>query len=276
MTSIRRHPITGEPIVFAPERALRPNAFGHQTDACPFCPGHEGETPPEIMRIGGPWRVRVFANKYPMTPRHEVIVESPRHGTTFATIEDPASVVDTYVARYRALSDDPSIAHVLIFKNHGAMAGASLEHIHSQVAGTAFMPPRIERELAAFRNRCPLCILPPRELIVSESEHFVRFSPHGSSFAYEQWIVPRRHAANFLTMNEDEHRELADHLSRTAASIERISTSYNWLMMNFTDSAAHWYVQAIPRLTTIAGFELGTGSMASIVDPAEAAERLRN
>ncbi len=276
MTSIRRHPITGEPIVLAPERALRPNAFGRQSDSCPFCPGHESETPPEILHVGEPWHIRVFDNKYPMTPRHEVIVESRHHDATFATIEDPEAVVEAWVARYRSLIAAAAIRHVLIFKNHGPQAGASLAHIHSQIVGTELVPPRVERELAAFRDRCPLCIPPSRELIVDESTHYIRFAPHGSSFAYEQWIVPRRHGANFLSMDSSERRELASHLSRTAVSIERLSASYNWLLMNFNDDAAHWYVQAMPRLTTIAGFELGSGMMIDIIDPAAAAERLRD
>ncbi len=276
MTSIRRHPITGEPIVFAPERALRPNAFGPQSDICPFCPGHEHETPPEILRAGDPWRVRVFGNKYPMTQRHEVVVESARHDASFATIEDPESVVEAYVARYRDLASDSRLQNILIFKNHGAMAGASLAHVHSQIAGTTFVPPRVERERAAFRERCPLCVPPPRELIIAESEHFVRFAPHGSSFAYEQWIVPRQHEANFATMSGTRLSSFASELSSSARSIERISASYNWLVMNFRDDDAHWYVQAMPRLTTIAGFELGAGAMVSIVDPAEAAARLRD
>lgn len=77
-------------------------------------------------------------------------------------------------------------------------------------------------------------------------------------------------------MDSSERRELASHLSRTAVSIERLSASYNWLLMNFNDDAAHWYVQAMPRLTTIAGFELGSGMMIDIIDPAAAAERLRD
>jgi UDPglucose--hexose-1-phosphate uridylyltransferase len=270
VSEIRRHPITGEPVLFAPDRASRPNAFTHESDACPFCPGHEHETPPEIARIGDPWRVRVFDNKYPTTPQHEVIVESPRHDATFGSLDDPAEVIAMYIERDRAI-DAP---HVTIFKNHGPMGGASLEHIHSQIAGLPFVPPRVERELAAFASHCPLCETPQH--VIDESEHFVRFAPHGSSFAYEQWIVPRRHAANFAMLKDDEIDDLALRLRDAARSMERIAASYNWLIMNFRAAPAHWYVQAMPRLTTIAGFELATGTFIDIIDPAEAAERLRD
>ena len=301
MSEIRRNLITGEPVLFAPERASRPNAFApdvypersegspeasyeHTPIAtaplipryardevrCPFCPGHEHETPPEIARIGDPWRVRAFENKYPATPRHEVIVESPRHDATFGALENAAEIVAMYVERYRAVAGDAK--HVTLFKNHGPLGGASLEHIHSQVVGTSFVTPRVERELAAFASRCPLCA--PLEHVIDESEHFVRIAPHGSAFAYEQWIVPRRHAPDFASMTDDETADLALRLRDAARSMERIAASYNWLLMNFA-GAAHWYVQAMPRLTTVAGFELATGTFIDIIDPAEAARRLR-
>jgi UDPglucose--hexose-1-phosphate uridylyltransferase len=271
VTEIRRNLITGEPVIFAPERASRPNAFDayrreRLSPHCPFCPGHEDETPPEIARSGDPWRVRVFANKYPTTPRHEVIVESPRHDATFAAIEHPAEIVAMYIERYRAIS----APHVAIFKNHGPMGGASLEHIHSQIAGMTFVPPRVERELAAFAAQCPLC--EPDAIVIEESEHFRRIAPRGSAFAYEQWIVPRRHAPNFAAMSDDAIDDLGMRLRDVATSMERIAASYNWLFMNFADTA-HWYVQAMPRITTIAGFELATGTFINIVDPERTCSR---
>lgn len=267
---LRRNLITGEPVIFAPHRASRVPHTG-----CPFCPGNEHETPPELARSGDPWRVRVFDNKYPFAPRHEVIVESPRHEATFGGIENPAEAVAMYVERYRAMR---GASYIALFKNHGPMAGASLAHMHSQLAGVAFIPPRIERELAAFAKSCPLCLWgglenPPH--IIDESEHFRRIAPHGSAFAYEQWIVPRRHATDFTTMSDDETDDLALRLRDAARSMERIAPSYNWLFMNFP-AAGHWYVQAMPRTTTIAGFEIATGTFIDIVDPAAAAQRLRD
>jgi UDPglucose--hexose-1-phosphate uridylyltransferase len=302
VNEIRRNLITGEPVIFAPDRASRFGAvYPERSEGllaapdqnacmaaapliprsardellCPFCPGNEHETPPELARVGGPWRVRVFDNKYPFAPRHEVIVESPRHDATFGEIDNPAEIVAMYVERYRAME---SAAHVALFKNHGPMAGASLEHLHSQIAGLPFVPPRIARELVAFAASCALCA--PLEHVVDESEHFVRIAPHGSAFAYEQWIVPRRHAANFSMLSDDEIGDLAIRLRDAARSMERIAASYNWLFMNFTEtrtgvSAPHWYVQAMPRTTSVAGFELATGTFIDIIDPTAAARRLR-
>jgi UDPglucose--hexose-1-phosphate uridylyltransferase len=121
----RTNPITGERVLFAPERAARRNAFGDDSDErCPFCPGHESDTPPEVARLGrsmtDPWRVRVFPNKYPPTGGAEVIVESPRHEESFASVEHAENVVSMYVERCRAHAD---AAYVSLFKNEGHARG---------------------------------------------------------------------------------------------------------------------------------------------------------
>ena len=142
---IRRNPITGAPVLLAPERLLRPHALGGDEEiVCPFCPGHERETPPEIWRDGDPWSIRVFPNKYPATERHEIVVETADHDAGFEDLDRAAGIVDAWLDRYRALS--PAI----IFKNHGRAAGASLTHAHSQILGTPFVPPRLAAEAAAF------------------------------------------------------------------------------------------------------------------------------
>jgi UDPglucose--hexose-1-phosphate uridylyltransferase len=294
LTSVRRNPITGEPVIFAPERATRPNALAGgraipplptgtiaRPPSCPFCPGFEHETPPEIARVserqvseGRPWLVRVFPNKYPSSRWHEVIVESPHHDATFGGLDHPASVVAMYAERHRDLAAREGVRSVVLFKNHGAMGGASLEHIHSQLVGLEFIPPRVAREQQAFAAACPLCETIHRELVIEESEHFVRLAPYCSSFAFEQWIVPRRHAASFGSITNRESDDLAAALSVAARSLERISAAYNWMVMSF-DGPAHWYIQAVPRLTTIAGFELATSTFIDIIDPAAAARQLR-
>jgi UDPglucose--hexose-1-phosphate uridylyltransferase len=273
---IRFHPITGEPMLLAPERANRPNALGTQASRpqstgeqeCPFCAGNEQETPPEIARIGDPWRARVFPNKYPATAHHEVIVESPRHDADYDSLDDALAL---YVDRYRALIARDGVQSVSLFKNHGPFAGASIEHPHSQIIGTDFVPPRIARELAAFEraSSCPLCDDPGT--IIDANDAFVWLTPHGSAMPYQQWIVPRLHAPE---MNDI--AALAPLLARAARASLTIEPSFNWIFMNFARAPrAHWYVEIFPRLAMIAGFEIGSGTAINIVDPAQAAVRLR-
>ena len=249
---IERNPITGDEVIVAPERARRPNIYRDPNEACPFCPGNESMTPPEIARAGDPWRVRVFPNKYPATEHHEVIVESREHDG-FAN-----EAAQIYVDRYRALIRDA--AHVSIFKNHGPLAGASIPHPHSQIVATSFVPPRIRREAEAFRERCALCSLD--EPMIADSPNYRCIAPRGAMFAYEQWIVPKTHANEM-----SEPQELAELLQASSRAMLTLADSFNWIFMNFArEPRAHWYVQLFPRTAMHAGFEIGNGSAINAVD----------
>jgi UDPglucose--hexose-1-phosphate uridylyltransferase len=267
----RNHPITGEPIVFAPERASRPGAFGDAGDErCPFCPGHEEDTPPPVATVGDPWRVRVVPNKYPPVPGAEVIVESARHDASFDEIDHAEEIVRMYVDRYRAHRD---AAYVSLFKNHGPRAGASIPHVHSQVMPLPFVPPRVRRERAAFANGCPLCAGIDGH-VIAERESFTWIAPAGSGMPYQQWLVPKRHVADVTELPDAAIAELAAHLQASSAAMLTLGDSYNWMLMN-SAPPAHFYVELFPRLANFGGFELGSATFVQIVDPALAAERLR-
>lgn len=264
---IERNPITGDPVIIATGRSGRPNIFRNGDEPCPFCAGNEALTPPEICRAGDPWRVRVFPNKYPATEHHEVAVESPDHAATFDRITHAEEVVRIYVDRFQALAR--TAASVSIFKNHGAMAGASIPHLHSQIIGTPFIPPRIARELQGFLSHCPLCS--STDWLIAETPNYRWIAPPGSIFAYEQWIVPKRHSSQV-----SEPAELSQLLQRSAKAMQRLSDSFNWIFVNFPrDSRGHWYVQLFPRLAVHAGFELGTGSAINVIEPRAAAQLYR-
>lgn len=278
MTAFRRHAITGEPVLFAPERADRPGAFVDSADGarCPFCPGHELDTPPEILRVETPWQIRVVPNKYPSVPGAEVIIESPDHDATFDRIDHAADVVRVYIERHRAHA---GAAHVALFRNEGAPAGSSISHLHSQLVPLPFLPPRIERELAGFARAetCPLCDDVADDLLIRETSAFRWFAPWASLTPYQQWIVPKRHLATITEFTSEEIEELASLLRSAAAATRRIAHAFNWMFMTFPrTSAAHCYIEVFPRVTTIAGLELGTGTFVEIVDPVAAARRLRS
>jgi UDPglucose--hexose-1-phosphate uridylyltransferase len=266
---IERNPITGDAVIIAPERADRPNIDRAADARCPFCPGHEADTPPEIWRDGTPWNIRIFRNKYPATEHHEVIVEGADHQAPFDRL-DPvvaARVVDRYMDRYRELSR--SSRYVCVFKNHGVLAGATIPHPHSQILGVPFLPARIGREGEAFTPRCPLCEL--RDEPIETTENYRWLAPHGASMAYEQWIVPAGHESEMR-----DGRELASILQRAAREMLKIADAFNWIFINFPQQPkAHWYVQMFPRLSTVAGFELGAGSAINTVDATRARGDIR-
>jgi UDPglucose--hexose-1-phosphate uridylyltransferase len=272
----RLHPITGDSIVYAPERSERPHAFGEGDDPerCAFCPGHECDTPPTIAAAGDPWRVRVIANKYPALEGAEVIIDAPHHEATFDRIDHADEAVRVYVARYRAHAD---AAHVSLFKNQGPRSGASIPHMHSQVMPLPFLPPRIRHEGESFA-RCATCPLCKRVdgAVIRETASFTWLTPAGSGMPYQQWIVPKRHVSEMTTFDDTEIAELAALLQSASAAMLTLGDSYNWTFLNFARlAAAHCYVELFPRLTTLfGGFEIGTGSFVQILDPAIAAERL--
>jgi len=302
--TFRRHAITGEEILFAPQRASRRGAWlssraesgdlaGRDDDRaaqtassldyarddderCPFCPGHESDTPAEIARIGGAqrWKARVFPNRYPAIAGAEVIVESPDHDARFESIDHAREIVALYADRYRAHRD---AAYTALFKNEGSEAGASIPHLHSQLLPLPFVPPRIARERDAFANAnaCPLCAV--LETVIVETDSFRWIAPVGSWMPYQQWIVPRRHVSAISELDDRELAEAGALLQKTSSATGRIAPAFNWTFMNFPGVAkAHAYIDVLPRMTTIAGLELGTGTFVEIIDPAAAAERLRS
>lgn len=279
------HPITGEPILMAPERAARPRAFGGDAEeVCPFCPGNEALTPPEVARVerGGRWIARAFPNKYPAAEHHEVIVEAPEHEATFGEVAHAADVVALFVDRYRALAALPDVAYVSLFKNDGTMAGASIPHLHSQLLAVPFVPPRVAREAAAFARaeECVMCAAVETHrkagFVVRENDAFTWLVPSGSQMANEQWLVPKRHQHEMTAMTAEEQAALAELLRASAAATKRLASSMNWLFLNFPrEASAHWYVDVFPRRTTVAGFELATGTFIEVIEPAETARILR-
>jgi UDPglucose--hexose-1-phosphate uridylyltransferase len=262
-----RTPVTDDPVILAPAREQRPNVF--EGAPCPFCPGAEDQTPPEIARDGEPWRIRVFPNRYPPTEQAEVIVESASHTASFDELpaDHAARTVEMYFERYRAIGAN----YVAIFKNNGRLAGASIPHLHSQIVGTPFVPLRPAREGEAFARaaRCPLCDGGEHPLI-AETEHYRWIAPRGSRLAYQQWIVPNRHEHDL-----SEPGDLASLLQSSVRAMRTISDSFNWAFVTFPHQRrGHWYVELFPRVAMIAGYELGTGTFINTIDPIDAAKTL--
>jgi UDPglucose--hexose-1-phosphate uridylyltransferase len=212
-------------------------------------------------------------------PGAEVIVESPEHSATFERLEHANEVVGMTIERYRAHTD---AAYTAVFKNEGPAGGASIPHVHSQVMPVPFLPPRIEREARAFAgsSHCPLCEALESHrrdgLVIQETDGFAWLAPSASWMPWQQWIVPRAHASEMSTLDDARVAELALLLRNASRSMRVVSDSFNWAFLNFPRmNAAHWYVDLFPRRTTIAGFELSTGTFVEIMDPAMTARQFR-
>ena len=156
----------------APARAARPHDVGAPSNplGCPFCPGNEDQTPPEVAAVrpgGGPpdspgWLVRVIPNKFPaLAPEegvHEVVLNSPRHVVRLADLEPrrPSLPVRVWAERLAAVGADPRGLWPFLFLNQGAAAGASLQHTHTQIMGLPFAPPRLVARERAFEEAAVL------------------------------------------------------------------------------------------------------------------------
>lgn len=260
--------------ILAESRGARPLDFSGESGPCPFCPGNESMTPPEINRVGNPWKVRVFPNKYPATDCHEVIVDSPVHGVSLSDLsdEDLATAIAVWRERTQEAYRSEQISYVSLFHNRGMTAGASRRHIHTQLIGLPFLPPAIEKEKALYEGgQCPVEEIASKSHVFSEESGLVAFCPDVSRFPYEAWIMPADHRG-FLP---EETASLARVLKKLLIGINAILSGpdYN-LIIKTMPGEWHWRAEIIPRTGFMAGFELDTGCHILSVAPARAAEEL--
>jgi UDPglucose--hexose-1-phosphate uridylyltransferase len=226
---------------------------------------------------------------------HEVIIENPSHNTTIAMmsyhqVENPLLA---YQQRYNTLKNDPQIKSITIFKNNGRESGTSLAHPHSQLIATPIITPYYHRrfdvavDYYSDTGNCLYCDIINEELknkdrIVTETEDFVVFHPYASRSSYETWIIPREHDSSFGLFPKNHHAGLAVLLKDTLLCLYRglNNPAYN-LMVNTSvtkdeeNPYFHWHIRIVPRLSMIAGFEMGSGIYINTVLPEDAARFLR-
>jgi UDPglucose--hexose-1-phosphate uridylyltransferase len=262
------------------------------------------------------WNLRVVPNQFPVLRvegtldrqgegifdrmngigAHEVIVESPRHLDTLADMGDDAIEQVLWAARERMqdLRHDRRFRYIIVFKNHGSAAGASLDHSHSQLIALPIVPREVRDEVdgacAHFRakERCVFCDILRQETkdgqrLIAENADIVAVAPYAPRFPFETWMLPRRHEAHFENAPRHEYASLARLLGDILRRINRTlgSPPYNLLIHTApiaeqADDYYHWHVEIIPKLTKVAGFEWATGFYLNPTSPEEAAQVLRD
>ncbi len=329
MPELRRDPITGRWVIIATDRAKRPTDFVRekvqvrQSAFCPFCYGNESKTPPEILAHRGNgtgpdtpgWTIRVVPNKFPAlgiegsldrqgeglydkmngVGAHEVIIETPEHSMTLATmpVERVEEVLWVYRDRITDLKKDQRFKYILIFKNHGDAAGASLEHPHSQLIALPVVPKRVREEVDGaqnhynFKERCIFCDITRQEMdsgnrVVAENQGFIVLAPFAPRFPFEMWIVPKVHQSAFEACQQCELQQLAAILKDMLIRLDKVldCPPYNYIIHTSPISEGaedyyHWHLEIMPKLTKVAGFEWGTGFYINPTPPEEAAKFLR-
>jgi UDPglucose--hexose-1-phosphate uridylyltransferase len=326
---LRKDPITGRWVIIATDRAKRPTDFVrekveiHGSGFCPFCPGNEAKTPPEILayrkdgsqRDTPGWSLRVVPNKFPALGiegtlnrqgeglydkmngigAHEVIIETPDHKLTLASM--PVRAVEDVLWAFRDrildLKKDRRFKYVLIFRNHGEAAGASLEHTHSQLIALPVVPKRVREEVDSakeyynFKERCIFCDIIRQEVedgvrMIAENQSFIVLAPYAPRFPFEMWIVPKVHQSAFEESQKYEFEQLAVILKDMLTRLDRVldSPAYNYVIHTSPIPEAsndyyHWHLEIMPKLTKVAGFEWGTGFYINPTPPEESAKFLR-
>jgi UDPglucose--hexose-1-phosphate uridylyltransferase len=322
MPELRHDAISGRSVIVAIERAARPFIFpaapgtGAEPDDCPFCAGREAMTPPEVHRTGegAPetegWRVRVVPNLYPIvgpaephdpanakdfgvmhgaTPvagAHEVVVLSPDHNVSFASLDDDAAIEVLTVIRERVqLHLAAGHAYVQAFINHGKAAGASIAHPHAQVVALDLVPGAVDAAI----DRLATTDLVARELADARRDDLVvidgaapAWSPFAAWVPYGLRVAHRSTRARVEDATDAEIRVVAlglrDALRRLHAALGDVP--YNVIIRTAPPGRPagefHWHVDVLPRTTLVAGFEEGTGILVNVVPPELAAARLRD
>lgn len=329
MPELRKDPVIGRWVIISTERAKRPSDFklepepkGNAND-CPFCEGKEMMTPPEIMayrnngstRDGPGWRLRVVPNKFPALRiegsldrrgegmydtmngigAHEVIIETPQHLNDLVSFSPPMmeELIWAYHDRMVDLKKDPRFKYVMIFKNKGSAAGASLEHTHSQLIALPVVPKRVSEEMSgareyySFKERCVFCDMIRQELkdcvrVVAENPGFVAIEPYAPRAPFETWILPKAHSSKFETAQKQEYEQLARILllvlKKMALALNNPPYNYMIHTTPFHQEDIpyyHWHLEIMPKLIKFAGFEWGTGFYINPTPPEQAAEALR-
>jgi UDPglucose--hexose-1-phosphate uridylyltransferase len=261
------------------------------------------------------WTIRVVPNKFPALQvegdlgreglglydrmngigAHEVIIETTGHKDSLADM--PAKKIEDVLWAYRDrmldLRKDRRFRYILIFKNHGAAAGATLEHSHSQLIALPIIPAIVTAEIEGCRahfeqkERCIYCDILRQDLsegdrIVAENLEFACVTPFASRFPFEMWILPKRHAGYFDESQKQQFEFLAPILSESLRRMDKVLArpAYNFILHSSplhekTGDFYHWHLEIIPKLIQVAGFEWGTGFYINPVSPEESAKFLR-
>lgn len=343
---IRINPIVpSESVLVATARSMRPKRAEElaprdtrkHVDGCPFCRGNEAKIPPEMFRVPetGDWELRLVPNLYPVLGderegadfafglqqtidgygRHEVFVDHPEHGAALHEWSELhlARVFEAYRRRMRELyASDPRLRYVLVFKNFGPAAGASIAHTHSQIIAMPVTPrdvaAEVEHSAAYFgkHHRCIFCSLIDEALtfeatiydrgsgeirrrigvgqyVVERGAKYIAIKPFASRYEWEVHILPLAHQADFLAAGEEDLADLASVMKCTMARLDAVigGAQYNFFLHSAPHDGGnhaasyHWHLEICPRTSIPTGFELGSGLFVNTLAPEQAARRLR-
>ncbi len=309
-SELRKDYIQEKYVIIAPKRGKRPHdierpkrVLSVKKQQCIFCPerikraGNVLMTINETVEKNESWAIKVLINKFPSVSvdnpkaygQQEVVVETPNHQKEIEELSEKriAEILNVYSQRTQAISRDKKIEYILIFKNDGGAAGASLQHAHSQIFATEFLPPHLKdksQRVQAYKFEHGTCVYcdvikkerrGPRQ--VFEDKNMIAFCPFAALHNYEIWLMPKRHLDNITMLTQDERLSFAKFLKKILKKINQLGLPYNYYFHQVIhDQDQHLYMKITPRGSVWAGVEIGSGLIINPVSPEEAAKFYRN
>lgn len=299
LPEIRIDYIHDRQVIIAPNRRKRPHdaapggTAGTPAASDAFSPDNlKGRK--ALLTVGGEkhWRIKVIKNIFPVVspdfPQaygyQEVVVETPEYGLELANLPEShiTDLFKVYAQRVKAIQRDKTIKYILVFKNNGGIAGASINHAHSQIFASAYLPPHIiTRRKRAQEYRMLHNADYYSDLIIKEKNgprwiasgaHMCALTPYASLYNYEAWIMPWRRVDNIAQLKDVELREMATFLKSILLRLNEQGLPYNFYMHQVVaDQFEHLYLRIAPRRDVWAGLELGSRLVVNSVSPEEAA-----
>lgn len=281
-------------VIIAANRAKRPQQVKKSEDEyggfCYFCPENIGNKVITYRDDNekGDWQILSFINDFPYVSldnpksfgQAEVIIETRQHGIDINdfSIDHISRIFDVYIKRYEALKSIDGIRHVIIFKNEGGKAGASISHTHSQIIALPILPPKVEHEMVCYRKykqekqSCPICDVIKNEMngprVIFEDEFVFAVAPYASESPYGAWIIPKRHQRTISSLSQSEKKSIAKVMKIILGKLDEMGVAYNYFVDNaIFDDDFHMHVKIAPRPNVWAGLELGTGVIVNPVSP---------
>jgi UDPglucose--hexose-1-phosphate uridylyltransferase len=292
MTELRKHYFLDEYVIYAPKRFSRPHDYEiiektKRIQRCHFCQEMKAKHSRkfiDVVKNHGRqwWDVAVVPNKFPAITlqnknaygKQEIIIETPQHLKDFSDLpkEHIKEIFDIYQRRIKNLMKLPKIKYILIFKNDGPKAGASLSHSHSQLYATPIITSELKRELSGLCRhhkkhclKCAYCKIIEKEKkdgrrIIFEDNYTISFAPNISKYKLEAWVFVKRHAGNILELTEAEKLSFAWQLKKIISQLDKYNFSYNFFSHFVKNFNLHFYIKIQPRISTWGGVEMASES----------------
>lgn len=302
---IRKDYIQEKFVIIAPRRGERPHDVSFVNEhhlvqrgkRCWFCPSALKTVKPlAIVGTRKKWKVFVMQNKYPAVSldnphaygTQEVVVETTHRDQQLEelSVAHIEALFHVYAQRLKAIQKNPRIQYVLIFKNNGGRAGASIQHAHSQLFATEFLPPHLfekSQEVQRYKlrtGRCVYCDVIKKEStsprLVYKDKYVIAFTPYASIHNYELWILPLRHFDSVGDFRPTERKAWAAVLKTVLKKVTKLGLPYNFYFHQVVnDKDQHLYMKIAPRGSVWAGVEIGSGLIINPISPEDAATYYR-